>query len=307
MTGSHKRVLLLGSLFGGVGMMVGAGFWQANGEGHAPELTAIRAAARKIKPLHARMGKPRAGEWLAEHHEDGQTFDEYLASNPNRPTRRRTTIYIQPLGDFNKLQARLVDDTVDLMSRFFSVPVKKLPPLGLNVIPARARRTHPSWGMKQILSTYVLNMLKPRRPRDAVAVLALTSSDLWPGRGWNFVFGQASLSQRVGVWSLYRNGDPAKNYTLCLLRTLKTALHETGHMLGMQHCIAYDCGMNGSNHQEESDRRPLVFCPECEAKIWWACRTDPVRRYRRLLEFAEARGLKKEAAMWKASLAALRR
>ena len=26
-----------------------------------------------------------------------------------------------------------------------------------------------------------------------VAVLALTTSDLWPGEGWNFVFGQASL------------------------------------------------------------------------------------------------------------------
>ena len=93
-------------------------------------------------------------------------------------------------------------------------------------------------------------MLKPKRPRDAVAVLALAALDLWPGEGWNFVFGQANLTERVGVWSLYRNGDPelgADAYTLCLRRTLKTATHETGHMLGIAHCTAYACGMNGSN------------------------------------------------------------
>ena len=51
----------------------------------------------------------------------------------------------------------------------------------------------------------------PRRPEDAVAVLGLTTSDLWPGEGWNFVFGQASLRDRIGVWSLYRFGDPERS------------------------------------------------------------------------------------------------
>ena len=39
-------------------------------------------------------------------------------------------------------------------------------------------------------------------------MLAITAFDLWPGPGWNFVFGQASLTERVGVWSMARNGDP---------------------------------------------------------------------------------------------------
>jgi hypothetical protein len=33
-------------------------------------------------------------------------------------------------------------------------------------------------------------------PADALAYLALTASDLWPGEGWNFVFGR-DLPARV--------------------------------------------------------------------------------------------------------------
>ena len=113
-------------------------------------------------------------------------------------------------------------------------------------------------------------LIARRQSRDA-AVLGITAYDLWPGPGWNFVFGQASLTQRVGVWSMARNGDPDESTAmrkLCALRTAMTATHETGHMFGIRHCIAYQCGMNGSNHSDERDRQPLEFCPECQAKLW---------------------------------------
>ena len=128
--------------------------------------------------------------------------------------------------------------------------------IALTDIPARARRRHPSWGDCQVLTGFILHeILEPERPADALAYVALTASDLWPGRGWNFVFGEANLRERVGVWSIYRNGDPNRDFPLCLRRTLATATHETGHILGLWHCTAYRCLMNGSNHQEERDRR----------------------------------------------------
>jgi archaemetzincin len=86
---------------------------------------------------------------------------------------------------------------------------------------------------------------------------------------------------------------------LCLLRTLKTAAHETGHQFGLPHCIAYACCMNGSNHRAEVDRKPLEFCPECQAKLWWTCRIDPRERLRRLVEFADDFGLTAEAKFWR--------
>jgi archaemetzincin len=270
----------------------------------------IRAPADRVKTLYSPKTKPKPGEWLDKHHELGQTFDEYVVSDPNRPTAARTTIYIQPIGEFTKSQQRIVGETADFMSRFFGAPVRSLDPLGLDGIPDSARRVHPSWGDKQILTTHILHdVLEPRRPTDAVAVLALTASDLWPGEGWNFVFGQASLRDRVGVWSLYRNGDPdegAAAYRLCLERTIKTATHETGHMLGIWHCTAYECCMNGSNNRVESDSRPLEFCFECVQKVWWSCNVDPAKRCAALLEFAEQHKLDDAGAFWKRSLGRLK-
>ena len=146
-------------------------------------------------------------------------------------------------------------------------------------------------------------VLKPRRPDDAVAVLALTTSDLWPGEGWNFVFGQASLSERVGVWSLYRYGDaedprPDNPFQR---RLFKVALHETGHMFGIAHCTACECCMNGSNNLSEMDSRPMWLCPQCVQKVWWACSAKPVQRYQRLAEFAEKHHLPDEAKFWQRS------
>jgi archaemetzincin len=157
--------------------------------------------------------------------------------------------------------------------------------------------------MEQVLTGYVLDkVLRPRLPEDAAAYIAFTASDLWPGEGWNFVFGEASLKGRVGVWSLYRNGEPDKSdadFRLCLLRTLKTATHETSHMFSIEHCTLYECNMCGSNNREESDRRPLCLCPEDLAKVCWAARTDPVERCRELAAFCEAQGLDAEAAYYR--------
>jgi archaemetzincin len=269
-------------------------------------LVAIKAAMEKLRPLHAKLGRPAPGEWLAHHEEPGQTFEEYLASRPVGPTKGRNVLCVQPLGEFSPSQRKIITLTADFMGRYFTLPVKVLDDLPLSLIPAKARRTHPSWGVKQILSTYVLDeVLKPRLPKDAVAYIAFTTSDLWPGAGWNFVFGQASLRERVGVWSIARNGDPDREFPLCLLRTMKTATHETGHMFSMFHCTLYECNMCGSNHREEADRRPIALCPECAAKLWWITGCEPVGRYRKLAGFCKEQGLEKERAAYEKSIEAL--
>jgi archaemetzincin len=44
------------------------------------------------------LSDPSPGDWLAEHHEPGQTFAAYAATWPNRPGKGRNVIYLQPLG-----------------------------------------------------------------------------------------------------------------------------------------------------------------------------------------------------------------
>lgn len=263
-----------------------------------------------LRPLHDPIEDPAPGDWLAEHEERGQSVRAYMQSNPIRPNRRWTTIYIQLIGDFTPEQRQIVELTAEYMALFFSTPVKVAAPLSIDVIPERAQRVHPQWGIKQLLTEYILDdVLARQRPEDAVAYIAFTATDLWPGRGWNFVFGSASLRDRVGVWSIYRNGDPTgseRMYKLCLLRTIKTAVHETGHILSIHHCITWQCIMNGSNHRAEADSRPLGLCPADLQKLCASVKTEPLPRYRKLHAFCETHHLEPEAQRFAKLIAGLK-
>jgi archaemetzincin len=280
--------------------------------GKGPERNALKTLASKLEPLHTRLGPPQPGDWLAEHDEPGQTFEQYLKAGPVDARGERRTIYIQPIGRFTPAQRRVVDRTADFMGIYFGLPVaiREGIPVG-DGWPKEARRVHPSWGDEQLLTGYILEeVLQPRLPDDAAVLLGFTAWDLWPGKGWNFVFGQASTRNRAGVWSIYRNGEPEKggdDFRLCLLRTIKTAVHETGHMFTMRHCTAYHCCMNGSNHRLESDSRPLALCPECLTKLVWATGVDPLKRFRSLADFCTRHGLKSEARFFQRSAEAIAR
>jgi archaemetzincin len=63
--------------------------------------------------------------------------------------------------------------------------------------------------------------------------------------------------------------------------------------------------MCGSNHRPEADRRPVEFCPECVAKVWYACRCDPADRFRKLADFCAREGLRPEAESYEKSLKAI--
>lgn len=278
-----------------------------------PELDSVEAlelAVDRLMPIHEALPSPQPGDWLAEHDEPGESFEQYRRGDPIVPDEERHSIYIQPLGDLNGVQYDIVKLASDYMERFFDLRVDIQPRLPLSMIPEEAQRIHEESGNHQILTSYVLyDLLAPRLPRHAAAFISFTASDLWPGSGWNFVFGQASLRDRVGVWSMHRNGNPeasSQSYKLALLRTLKIAVHETGHMFSLQHCTAFACVMNGANNQLETDRHPLWLCPHCMAKIAWATGAEPVLRYERLAEFALSHGFAKEAAFFHRSIEALR-
>src|SRR3954454_19762574 len=48
-----------------------------------PDIESIRTAGDAIRPLHVRKGTPMPGDWLDQHRELGQSFEEYRASDPN--------------------------------------------------------------------------------------------------------------------------------------------------------------------------------------------------------------------------------
>jgi len=56
-------------------------------ENEANGLSAIRSAGRAIAPLHDPIGTTKEGDWLDEHEEPGQSFDEDLVGLPSRSGR----------------------------------------------------------------------------------------------------------------------------------------------------------------------------------------------------------------------------
>ncbi|KAG9943722.1 hypothetical protein KCU85_g8492, partial [Aureobasidium melanogenum] len=55
--------------------------------------------------------------------------------------------------------------------------------------------------------------------------------------------------------------------SLWLERVCRTASHELGHCLGMDHCMYYACIMQGSNSIPEDLRQPPYLCPIDNAKL----------------------------------------
>jgi archaemetzincin len=266
----------------------------------APALDQRASKLSKQKDSLVKFFRPMSvqeGDWLESQVENGETFEEYVASNPTLPTESRKTIYIQPIGTFTREQAKVIGLTADYMRAFYNLPVVLRDAMPLAKVPPDMTRTQYR-NNRQVRTSYFLDDLLPRLlPADAAAFISLTSADLYPGDTWNYVFGQASLEKRVGVWSLWRlqkeNGKQAPS-DVFLDRTLKVSMHETGHMFSMRHCTKYECLMSGTNHLGETDRRPLDSCPECTMKIAWAMKYRPIDRYKKLAEFWRKQGRKGE-------------
>ncbi|HMT07382.1 MAG TPA: archaemetzincin [Pyrinomonadaceae bacterium] len=268
------------------------------------ELKELRESIKKVEPFFKGMATPLANDWLASHKEPGQTFEQYLDSEPTKPTKERQKIYVLPLGTFNGQQTKIVEAAADYLGAFYDLEVVEMKGRELRVASSNIRQ-NTATKARQIKTGYILNdILKPMLPADAAALIAFTTDDLYPDESMSYVFGQASLENRVGVWSLARLDDNA-DYDKFLRRTLKIAAHETGHMFSMMHCTKYECLMSGTNHLGETDRRPIDACPECMAKIAWISDVMPAERYRKLAAFCRTNGLTNEALEFEKKAAAV--
>ncbi len=84
----------------------------------------------------------------------------------------------------------------------------------------------------------------------------------------NFVFGEADPVSQICIISLVRlkqsyYGLP-ENKELFLSRSLKEAVHEIGHLLGLGHCSNPKCVMHFSNSLLDTDIKDYQFCDTCQ-------------------------------------------
>jgi archaemetzincin len=278
-----------------------------------PDKSTRRAAVGPLSSLDGSMRRafkdegeyrakvaPRPFDWLGSHEEKGQTYLQWLELDPNLPGSGRRKLYILPLGTFDKSAPDIGKLQHYAAAYFYPMAVDLLPSVPDVAIKARSRINSMS-AKKQWNSRDILKWLPEKLPDDGYAMLAVTMTDLFPDEKWNFVFGQASIKSRVGVFSFARyhpawtgkkaDGDTEK---LVIRRAAKVLTHEMGHMFGVRHCIYHECNMNGANHLEEADSTPMHLCPVCLRKLQKATSCDPATRYGKLALFYGVNGLDEE-------------
>lgn len=168
------------------------------------------------------------------------------------------------------------------------VAIGKIPPLLLQRLPAKLVETFkplvdgysvvtsgsiPSTAFdaqrRQYRAETILHQLVYGGERDAV-ILGIVDVDLYVP-GLNFVFGLSQLLGRGALVSIHRlkpdfygeTSDPE----LLWDRTQKEAIHELGHVFGLNHCGNQNCVMSFSNSILDVDRKSSNFCDRCRAKL----------------------------------------
>jgi archaemetzincin len=232
-----------------------------------------------------RLEEPRPGQWRYYFKEPPQDLEKYQKEVRNLKSPQHNIIYIQPLGKLSPFAERVLPAICEYVKIFFDCDSQLLKPLSL---PLKA---YSSW-RNQYNATMLLEHLKPLLPTDAVAYTGITEVDLF-SEGLNFVFGEASLLDRLGVYSLKRL--LCRDQTLFLRRVIKLVSHEIAHIFSITHCVFYRCLMNGSNSLAEADARPLYLCPIDLEKLRWNVGFDVVERYNLLLGFYRRHHLQEDA------------
>ena len=91
------------------------------------------------------------------------------------------------------------------------------------------------------------------------------------------VFGEAKQGGKHALISLYRLrkdlGGSTSSTSLLLERAAKVALHESGHLFNLFHCMDEGCLMHFSGGLQDLDSTPLYFCRYC-----WAFLRDALHR-----------------------------
>ncbi|XP_077019767.1 archaemetzincin-2 isoform X3 [Tamandua tetradactyla] len=150
-------------------------------------------------------------DWITSHPESPQDFEQFF-NDPYRkiPSPEKCHIYIQSIGSLGNTRI-ISEEYVRWLSGyceafFYGLTVKLLEPVPVSATKCSFRVNDNTQNL-QIHAGDILKFLRKKKPRNAFCVVGITMIDLYPRDSWNFVFGQASLTEGVGIFSFARYGS----------------------------------------------------------------------------------------------------
>lgn len=275
----------------------------------------LAEAYRPQRTLFCTLLIHTAFDWLLsrpEAPEDFETFHAALLTRRRGPTRKY--IYLQPIDLSEGLVgSALLASLQNCTEAFFlGLQVRCLPSVPAASIHCSSRPSQDSDRL-QLHTEGILAFLKNSKPGDALCVLGLTLSDLYPCEAWSFTFSTFLPGHEVGICSFARfsgellkvgpsaldragaqvaaddpettlrdRGGTVYFTTLGVVQCCKVTCHELCHLLGLGSCRWLRCLMQGALSLDEALRRPLDLCPICLRKLQHVLGFKLVERYKRL-------------------------
>ena len=136
--------------------------------------------------------------------------------------------------------------------------------------PLTLSMTHANAARRQFFLNTVFNRLLAAFPRQDGLLLGVMGQDLYK-TAHNFIFGDASESDRVAVVSTFRlrpefYNDPTDE-AVYFNRILKECVHALGHAFGLKHCFSARCAMYFSHSVRDTDEKLTYFCEACDKRV----------------------------------------
>jgi archaemetzincin len=169
-------------------------------------------------------------------------------------------VYLVPLS--TELPAEDLALVERALGAFYALEVTKLPPVPLPDRALNATR-------RRYRAEKLLDLLGEQAPRDAFRVLGLTAVDISTTKDkiqdWG-ILGLATLDGRTCVISRFRTRRGASE-PVAQIRFAKTAVHEIGHTLGLEHCPTRGCLMEDARGTVFTTDREYDLCADCREKL----------------------------------------
>ncbi len=169
------------------------------------------------------------------------------------------TVLLIPLGE---IDGRILTEIAIALEKTFPFKTTTAKPAEIPPEAFHARR-------RQYHSSSILNVLSHLKNGHDL-ILGITDVDLFVP-SLNFVFGEADILRGTAIISLKRLGQEfyklKPDEGLFVQRAVKEAIHEIGHLCGLEHCHDKRCIMSFSNSIRDTDRKGPDFCKSCRERL----------------------------------------
>ncbi|XP_059128013.1 archaemetzincin-2 isoform X2 [Peromyscus eremicus] len=216
-------------------------------------------------------------DWITSHPEVPQDFEQFFTDrHRNIPCPEKHIIYMQSIGSLGNTRV-ISEEYIKWLKGyceafFYGLTVKFLEPVSVSATKCSFRVNEHTHNLQIHAGVGIFSF-------------ARYGTDFYSSR----YEGKVSKPQRTSSsdYSVFDNYYSPEITSILLWRSCKTLTHEIGHIFGLRHCQWLACLMQGSNHLEESDRRPLNLCPICLRKLQVALGFSVVERYKALLTWID--------------------